>query len=46
MKDQELAIMKEQMAEKNNEFRDRMRVLEDQLETEQENGIKLVRVEN
>ena len=46
MKDQELAIMKEQMAEKNNEFRDRMRDLEDQLETEQENGIKLVRVEN
>tara|TARA_B110000285_G_C15089066_1_gene597979 strand:+ start:1700 stop:1804 length:105 start_codon:yes stop_codon:yes gene_type:complete len=34
MKDQELAIMKEQMAEKNNEFRDRMRDLEDQLETE------------
>jgi hypothetical protein len=46
MKDQELAILKEQMAEKNNEFRDRMRDLEDQLETEQENGIKLVRVEN
>ena len=46
MKEQDLAILKEQMAENNNEYRDKVRFLEDQLETEQENGIKLERVEN
>ena len=38
--------MKEQVAEKHHEFREKMRVLEDQLEIEQENSIKLERVQN
>jgi hypothetical protein len=41
MKEQQIAILHEQVKEKQIEFREKMHTLEEQLEIEQENGLKL-----